>query len=153
MEMEDEIEEEDGLVTIKVSPEEAKRLRSLLARKDNLVKKPRVHREGNRIVIDTGLDEYCTFNKGTPQEIHAEMIFTRAQSHDINANNEVVNIVSALTVVQRVEGGFCYMSGKPVNKLEDLEIIPKGPLRQAAIDWFNAKYHPGEEGSKKHARG
>jgi len=142
----DEIEtkEEDGLVTMRFTAEEANRLKSLLSRRDNAVRRPRIHREGNQIIIDTGLDEFCTFNKGTPQEVHALRIYQRAESHEINENREVFNIIPAVTVVERVEGGYCYMDGKDVNKREDLDILPK-EWRQDAIDWFNAR----ESGKKR----
>ncbi len=138
---------DDGLVNFRMTPGEAKKLRSFLDRKSNGVQKPRITREGNKIIIDTGLDEYCIFNKDTPQEIHVKSVYQKA-GYPVIENGEAVGHVPAITVIERIEGGFCYMDGSPVRNREDLSIIPK-VHRQAALDWFDAKYPSSKEEDKE----
>ncbi len=138
---------EDGLVTLQFTPDEARKLKSFLSRKASGIQKPRIVRQGNRIIIDTGLDEVCTLNKSTPgKEIHALRVYQRAGKKIVNELGEVTDEIPAVTVVERIEGGFCYMDGSPVNVRADLDIVPK-EWRQDALDWFEKQYGkeaPGE---------
>jgi len=135
---------EDGKITLELSPEDAKRLTSLLARGKSGVQRPRVQRIGNQIVIDTGLDSCATINHG-PHEVHALRIYQRAGSHSINGAGEVdpQSVVPAISIIERIEENhparFCYFDGSPVERKSDLEIIP--PVhRAAALKWFSEKY-------------
>ncbi len=49
------------------------------------------------------------------------------------------------TIFELFGGGFCYASGQPVNKREDLENIGDPPMRARALKWFDE----GAEISKK----
>lgn len=139
---------DDGKVIFEMTPEESKRLRAFLDRKASGVQKPRVYRKGNQIIMDTGLDDGCIFNKGTPQEIHAFRIYQRAGSHDIDEAGRAVNPVASITIVETVSGDYVYMDSKPVCKKSDLEIIPQQHLRKA-IDWYDAKYGRADEETEK----
>jgi hypothetical protein len=136
---EEEIESGEKEVLVRLKPEEAKRLRTFLNRKSSGIQRPHIMREGNRIIIDTGLDEHCTFNKGLPNEIHALRIYQRAMKFDVDELGQRINIVPAVSIIERIEGGFCYMDGKVVSRREDLDIIPK-THRDAAYTWFDKKY-------------
>lgn len=144
--MEIETEEESGLVTFRMSVEEAKRLRSILSRKASGIQKPRVTRVGNKIIIDTGLDDVCTFNHG-PNEIHVAAVFQKAGKKIFNEVGEVADSIPAVFIIERAEGGFCYADGKPVDKRDDLLIIPKQHL-DAALSWFDAKYPSSDKAEK-----
>jgi len=145
---------EEGLVNLSLTNEEFQNLKRLLSRKSGGVKGPRVHREGNKIIIDTGLDEWATFNKGTPQEVHAYRVYQRAEKHQFNENGELIpeSVVPALMVVETVEGDYRYMNGEPVNKIEDIDIIPNGESREKVLLWFRKKYEEkkwGKEGESE----
>lgn len=44
-----------------------------------------------------------------------------------------------IQVFQTEDNGFCYQSGKPVNKKEHLEFLPE-PHKTKAMEWFKKAY-------------
>lgn len=140
---------EDGRLTIELSPEEARKLKSILGQRANALQKPRVHREGNRIIIETGLDDYAIMGKGTPEEVHPVRVYQKAGSHSTNEFGEATDVIPAITVIEKREGGYCHWDASPVTVRDELLIIPK-EHRQAALDWFDSKHPSGDkDGNKK----
>jgi hypothetical protein len=136
-----DIRQDEGKVTFEMTPDEARRLRAFLDRKASGVQKPKMIRSGNKLILDTGLDDGCILGKGTKQEIHALRIHQRAGSHQVDAAGEVIpeSVIPALTIVETTSGNYVYLNNEFVNNRKDLEIIAK-QHRGQAYRWFDSRY-------------